>query len=504
MGVLDRMRQWFGGWQGRMLPDVPAPTDYLGNLEIRRADATRAVREATLSGVGTVLDNDDHLYRAQGGGQSIYTRDFTEVAHDKMLKVCWFLFETNPFAKRLITLMTDLVVGEGVQASAKDPAINGVIEQTWNHPINQFTKRMRSFFLASALNGELILTAARNPVSGIPQFGYIDPLQILTVLKNEENPLIDEYVVLKPINGQSEGYRLKIVQENAFGVLEGDVFYFPFNSHPNAKRGRPDLAALADWLDLYDQYQFSEIDRAKQLSAFVYDLTVEGESSEDALRKRANELKKVKPGGAYVHNEKQTLQAITPSLNGEDRSVVGQQLATHIAGSAGYPLSWLGWIDSNKATIEGQNDILLKTPTARQKEFAGHLQFLLRYAVEGARAANPVLFRQLTAGTDIVVKMPEIASKDIARIGTVLASIASAVDVAVNNGTMSREAGMQTMLAALRHMGIDLDEEAIRQQIEGEMQAKQELDDQRAAALAKATATMVLPPKAPRDRELVA
>jgi hypothetical protein len=46
-------------------------------------------------------------------------------------------------------------------------------------------------------------------------------------------------------------------------------------------------------------------------------------------------------------------------------------LRVHIAGAFGFPLSYLGEMDSNRATIEGQNDILLKTPARRQKEIGG-------------------------------------------------------------------------------------------------------------------------------------
>jgi hypothetical protein len=38
----------------------------------------------------------------------------------------------------------------------------------------------------------------------------------------------------------------------------------------------------------------------------------------------------------------------------------------------------------------------MKTPAARQKEFGAFLNLIVRFGIERQRAANPVLFRNLT------------------------------------------------------------------------------------------------------------
>jgi hypothetical protein len=67
-------------------------------------------------------------------------------------------------------------------------------------------------------------------------------------------------------------------------MMEGEVFYFAINKLPNSLRGRSDLMALADWLDLYDQYLFSEVERLHLLSAFVWDYKIEGATDEKPSR----------------------------------------------------------------------------------------------------------------------------------------------------------------------------------------------------------------------------
>ena len=162
-------------------------------------------------------------------------------------------------------------------------------------------------------------------------------------------------------------------------------------------------------------------------------------------------------------------------------------LAIHMAGAIGFPVSWLGFTDSNRATIEGQNDISLKTPAARQKEFAGHLGLICRFAIEGATTFNRALYRDVE-GIDFSIEMPEIAAKDIARVGTVLSSVVSAMDTAMANSTMSRRASALVITSLIRHLGVDLDVEQVLQEADQEKIDRQDADDQRAEMIARATA----------------
>lgn len=513
MGIRDRLVSWLPrvsvSW-GPRAPRAARPAlaarvaaDPLADLPLRREWATQAVRDARAEAAvvaeesmlnigGTVLDMDDQGFRRLSSGSKFRTRDLTPIQQDRMLQVAWYLFEANPFAKRLIGLMTDLVVGEGYTVSAKDEAINDIIQRTWTHPINRFDLRVRELYQAFSLNGELVLPAARNPITGLPHIGYIDPLQVERVEKRLDNVLVDDVVVLKPQQGESTGARLKVIQEDPIsGLLVGDVFYARTNTLPNSGRGRSDLLTLADWLDLYDSLMFGEVERVKLLSAFVYDLTIEGASNDDEIRKKVNELAGLAPGSVYGHNQKTKLEAINPDLKATDRSEIGRMLAIHIAGSIGFPISWLGFPDSNRATIEGQNDVMLKTPAARQKEFAAHLGTILRYAVEGATTTNRALYRDVR---DVAwqVNVPEIASKDVARVGGILGGVVSGLDVGMQNGTMSRRAAAAVTLSIVKHLGVNLELEEVLAEADQELAERQAAADDRAADIARMRAAAEL------------
>lgn len=475
MGFMDRLRGGLGLFVRRPAPSLE-DQDRMAERELHErreaataqtAERSQALKEGLMSlGSGTMqaIDADDYQYKRLTGKQQ--KRDLSPVQQDRMLEVAWFLWEQNPFARRLITLMSDLIVGDGVVVSAADQAVQDVLTKTWDHALNKMTSRMRSLYNAAALNGELIMPVVVNEITGRPVLGFIDPWQVQRVEHLPDNVLVPDTVVLKAdaAAGQTEGRRLKIVREDpATGQLEGEVFYFSLNALPNSSRGRSDLMPLADWLDLYDQYLFSEVERLNLLSAFVWDYKIEGATPEQ-IAEKLKQFPTPRPGSVFGHNEKETLEAKTPDLKAQDRSEVARMLRVHIGGSAGFPLSYLGETDSNRATIEGQNDVLMKTPAARQREFAAFLHQIASFAVQQAMRKNPSLFRGVTDHT-IAVKMPEIAVKDVSRAGGILSGVASAMDTAMANKTLSKKAATEVICAVISHLGVDLKASEVLEQI---------------------------------------
>lgn len=501
MGIFDTLRGWVPGAARK----TEQAADPMAALVERREAATvavagrgQALREAGAMNIGAAgfqsIDPDDYQYRRLSGKQQ--KRDLTPIQQDRMLEIAWFLWEQNPFARRLITLMTDLVVGEGVTVKAVDPVIQDVLAKTWDHPTNKLNSRLRSLYNSGTLNGELILPVSVNDITGRPVLGFIDPWQVQKIETVPDNVLVPDYVVLKadPASGETSGRRLKIVREDpATGWMEGEVFYWAINALPNSSRGRSDLMPLADWLDLYDQYLFSEVERLNLLSAFVWDYKIEG-ATPDQIKEKLASFPTPRPGSVFGHNEKETLEARTPDLKAQDRSEVARMLRVHIGGSAGFPLSYLGETDSNRATIEGQNDVLMKTPAARQKELAGLLHQIATFAVQQAARKNPALFRGVQDPT-ITVAMPEIAVKDVSRAGTVLSGVAAAMDTAMANKTMSRKAATEVICAVIAHLGVELKPQDVLDQIQvdGEEDAAAADDMQAAVAAARAKTNPPVP-----------
>lgn len=458
-----RVRDWLGSWFGRAPRPVLDPgEDVVASIEHAREAASRAAAEARARDLDpnrrenlTPLsyDADFDGYRRIAGGRRAQTRDLTPIEHDKMIEVCHYLFESNPFARRLVTLSTDLICGDGVRIEAEDPRIQELVNSIWHHPRNRFPQQLGDFRNSLGLNGELILPVGLNPITGVPIFGFLDSYAVQTVDVDPSNIRLPVSLVLKA-EGAAPPQRLQIMQRDPVsGRMVGETFFARSGGLPNSRRGRSELLPIADWLDLFDQLVFQELERVKLLGTFVYDLSMKGADEAKILQKR-NEFKRPESGSTYVHNENETLSMVSPELHSEERVETAKMIATHVAGSVGFPLTWLGFSDSNLATIQGQNDVLLKTPSAKQRQFGELIQEWLAFGVASAVEKNRVLYRN--ADLSFKVIMPEIAAKDLVRASATLTQVVAANDTALANKTMSRKAAVAIQAAMIGHLGIDL------------------------------------------------
>jgi hypothetical protein len=148
----------------------------------------------------------------------------------------------------------------------------------------------------------------------------------------------------------------------------------------------------------------------------------------------------------------------------------------HSRAATGSPCPTWGKSTATNRPSKGQNDILLKTPAARQVEFAAFLDQIVRFTIQSTTNKNPALFRDADPGYQI--RMPEIAAKDIARVGTVLAQVVGAMDTSMANHTASRKLTAQVLVAMLKHLGVDADPT--------EILADADLDKEDAQAMADA------------------
>jgi hypothetical protein len=484
VGLLDR---FLAPWRTPRAGAAFQPAEPLFDLPLRREVATEAAATRRLEEgyqlTGTFGgDPDDGLYRRLTTGVKMHHRDLTPLAQERAIEIAWFLYEQNPLAKRLIGLLVDLVVGQGITVEAEDPRIQAVIDKAWTSRVNQLQTRGREFYTALGLTGELILPVATNPITGGLQLGYLDPVQVEAIVPSPGNILVPEFVRLKPTHANGQRQDLAIIHENpATGRLEGECFYLGINKLPNSLRGRPDLLAFADWLDMYDSFMIAEVERIGLQSSFVWDYKIDGASAQD-IASKVKALPTPRPGTVFGHNEKETLEPRTPDLKATDRSAAARMILTHIIGSFGFPLSYFGFTDSNQATIEGQNDVMLRTPQSRQIEYRAFLETIVRYAVEQATTRNPALFREANLG--FKVRMPEIQAKDVSRVGQVFAQVVSAFDTAMANGTASKQVAATTIVALLKHLGVETNASTILADAEKDAESRQEKADDIAAGVA--------------------
>lgn len=395
-------------------------------------------------------------------------RDLNPIMHLRMQQVCFYLFMTTPFGKRIIRVIVDYIVGEGFKAVAEDPALQEVIDDFWQDPVNNIDEALDNYAVELLVFGELCLPVAVNPVDGSVRLGYVDPQEIESVEFALMQTAVSQEVTvpiavrLRKRVGENEGRRLEIIHVDedvnsaTFGELKGDCFYFAINKVKAASRGISEIFSLADWIDVFDNLVFDFADRVRLLNSFVWHYVVKG-ADDTAVQKIRDKVTKSPPrqGGVEVTNDQISIEARTPDLKGADMSQAARVVKLYGMGGAGLP-AWFfaDPVDANRATAEEMAGPTGKMLTSRQNIFKRMVTTILDYVIEQARAHGV-----LSETTNLAWKLqvPDLRVKDIQTAATALQTVANASALAEDRGWIRAETAARGFHTVLTQIGLDID-----------------------------------------------
>lgn len=470
MGVRDRVGSWF----------------------LRVAESLGA------SGAGTQFD-DEAGYRRLSGRE---LRDLNPMDRDRMVKLSHFLYDSNPLAQWLIEQPINLILGDelgfSVEVNAKlaklepdkaaelEREIKLQLSRFWDHPAFPIRTRADELIVGLKVSGELCLPiASRNEVDGLPVIDYLDSELIADVQAVKGSSITPDLVVPKT-KDLTPGTPKKIIRQRD-GVLEGEVFFWRNSRLPNSMRGRTELHRLADWIDGLDQFLFTRVDRAVLANNVVHDVELTG-ASEAQVKAKAAEIRKsppTKPGSIRVHNEREKWKTEVPDLASEDASQEVRLLRSHIFGSKGFPESWFSdGGEVTRTTASEQNDVALMALRRLRKEIKAIFELMLRYAYEQIRAAHGWEFE--ASAVKLSIDLPPLAERDISRLGGVIQNLESALELAVDKGFVSKRTAQKVFLHFIDRLGVPVDPDDERGQIEAEADDRAQADTDRQNELAAA------------------
>jgi len=261
--------------------------------------------------------------------------------------------------------------------------------------------------------------------------------------------------------------------------VKGSCFYFRVNKISTGVRGRPELLAMIDWLDRFDQVFFDGAEHAALLNMFSWDLKIEGGSEtspdpETNLRLQAQKVAKLKPGSAYAHNERVELTAKNPDLKTSDLETLIRQLRVFIAGGARVPEHWIaegGY--TNRATSAEMGKPTYRMLRRKQGVVKRILTMLCRYQIDvlvglGLLSREvPVLGENgLPTGKTIPARlafrvvMPDISEEDTNQAARTLASVAQALLPLVAGQIIPKKPALEVLAAVLELLDVELDVQA--------------------------------------------
>ncbi|MGB9104945.1 MAG: phage portal protein [Terriglobales bacterium] len=399
-------------------------------------------------------------------------RDLNPLMQERMQAVCYYLSVTNPFAKRIVEVITSYVVGEGFTAAAKDKNTQEVVDDFWNDAANNLDLNLRSWSEELSRFGELCLPVAVNEVDGSVRLGYVDPLDIAAIEYGALDASGDMQFMSMPIAvrlkkrvGESDERRLAIIRPDEdpnspmFGRLAGDCFYFTVNKAKGGTRGFSDLFALADWADVFDAMVFDFADRARFLNAYVWDYTLTG-ADEELVNKWRDRVTKSPPkqGGVQVHNEQVKIEAITPDLKGADMAQAATLVRNYGLGGAGLP-TWFfaDGSDTNRATASEMTGPTGKKFTDRQNEVKSLVTMVIAFVLDQAQQHGVL---GANADLSFELQVPDLMVKDIAQAATTMGALTNSLSIAEQNGWVTSETAARAFHVVLSQIGVTVDSKA--------------------------------------------
>jgi len=434
------------------------------------SEAPEAEEQARMTEAnGQTVDPDDALWsRLTGDG----ARDLDTLSQERMRNVAVYLWDANVIANRIVELPIAYILGEGARLSAKDEALQPLLDGFWRHPINAMDKKLPIKVRELSLYGEQIWPVFVNEISGQVQLGYIHPSRLKEVVVDPDNPEQPVgLVVSKGVMERELRYRVVVNGPEALFTrgtqalrqtfTDGDVFYFAVNTLSTTRRGRSDLRAPADWLDAYDQFLFGELERYNFLRAFVWDVTVMG--ADDAkVKEKARSIKAPTPGSVRVHNESEVWKAETPDLQAADTSNGARLFRNHVLGAASIPEHWFGGGgDVNLATAAEMGGPTYKMFSMRQREIRHMLEEVGRFVIRQALLVRESREPDWTdPRLEVQVVFPEMIPSDMTKYAAALAQVAAACVTAMEAGLLGEAAAVGLLATVAGRLGYELDPQA--------------------------------------------
>ena len=435
---------------------------------------------------GATVDADEHNWTRLSGDLA---RDLSPVRQERMRKMALFLWESNQLAQALIEVPVAYMLAEGVTLRVDDETRQDVLNRFWNDPINDMDRKLPSRLRELSIYGEQFYPAFVG-LDGRVRLGYLDPGQVGTVVMdpdNSEQPI--GVITRKDAKGNTRKYRVivngpesiftKRTQEIRASFTDGECWYERVNHLASGSRGRSDLLAQIDFLDAYDQFLFGEMDRAKFMRAFFWDVKLTG-ATPDEVTQRAKKISAPAPGAVRVHNDSEEWKAETPDLKAADSSEHARLFRNHIMGGATFPEHWFGGGgDVNRAVGAEMGEPTFKRFSMRQRQFKMMIEGIGRYVLMRNESVvnNGKEIDWGAEGWRVEAVMPEMTTRDTTKYAAALQQCVVAAVMLIDKGLLTRATALAIVGSIAGRLGQEFDVKSELVAAEKELQRAKDQDD---------------------------
>ncbi len=437
-----------------------------------------AVDERMLSGLPETVKNRlqaasvsldrDYGWRLLNGQ---HTRQLMLAPYESQVLTAYWLYKTNPMAEFMINTPASFIACRTMPFECKNEKVKELLQAFWDR--NRMELRWGNYVQELGVFANLVLTANVAEQTGRVKLGYIDPGLIVTTIPDPEDVQTKIGVIVKQTELTDHQRTLKVILDSdteedlspAAKLLrdqmtDGECFLLQINCMSSELLGTSDLFNISEHLDAYEQMMADSGEKFAQFNAFFYDIKVEGATAKE-LEEERNRYTPPKTGGAFIHNEKVTSNAVAPDLKASDADAASRMQRRHILGSKNIPSHWFADPEgSNRATADAMDRPTLMRFERRQGEVKAALKTIADYVVTCALDAMYLTGVPAEEAYAYEISTPPMTDKDLAKISAMLQQVSASLVVAVTQGWIdqAQAAKMFAFCAAMLGFEYDPDE----------------------------------------------
>lgn len=327
--------------------------------------------------------------------------DATRQYNDALL--AW---RTNPYAKRIIDIITDYTVGDGLTPVAPGE-LGRFIDTFWTHPQNRLDLRLPELMDELSRAGDLFLVLFRNPADGMSYVRAVPKSEVVEIAAAENDWEREvAYVVRASLAADTTVFLAPAHPDAA--TADAVMLHYSINRPVGALLGESELASILPWLRNYSRMLEDRVRLNWAARAFLWFVTVPtGRVNAKAEQYNAPP----EPGSIVVHDDGERWEMQAPNLHGLDAQHDLRALRQAISAGSGQPPHWHGdGGDVNRAVAGAMQDPAVRHLRRRQRHLQHVVVDLCAVAYERAYGLGRVRRRPDRAA--IRVDLPDISRED--------------------------------------------------------------------------------------------
>lgn len=436
-----------------------------------------------------------NLYRQWVGGASAGDGDFSEPQRRQILRLSHMAYAMRGTAENLIEIHLDFMIGDGLEPRCEGTTpeaqqLQEQLDQLWTDPRNRLHERHEDLTRSLLLEGELVQRADLSEIDGHIETAYVDPLQVVEVVKDKNGRdvylMVSAGPAMKPLRWfildnlgpdieltRDEGGRLLVSETSTSpsgvelvvrqALVDGLCFYWPWNRPDRATRGRGELGSVLDWVDAQDELLWSSVEIAnlrRMILLHVKDASIKTPADGRQRLKDLGLLTPPRNPKSIATNEGISLEFVGGEQKGANArdEWLSRELGTGIMGAKGLPEAWRGSQgDENLAGARAADYVPLRRLRRKQKRLLRFWHRRLDVELQLRRRAGATIPELPFSLTSL-----EVGGKDRQRGTEVVKALSAALTSVASVQGVRPELVNQILVQALREAGF-----AVPKELEG-------------------------------------